>query len=46
MTLIGGDFPENTRCLLSVVLMLGQRQTYWPSVKSTLCRLVVGGTRT
>ena len=43
---IGGDFPANTRCLLSVVLMLGHRQTYWPSIKSPLGRPVVGGTRT
>ena len=43
---IGGDFPANLRCSLSVVLMLGHHKTYWPSIKSPLGRLVVGGTRT
>ena len=43
---IGGDFPANMRCSLSVVLMLGHSQTYWPSIKSPMGRLVVGGTRT
>ena len=43
---MGGNFPANTRCSLSIVLMLSQRQTYWPSIKSPLGRLVVGGTRT
>ena len=43
---MGGDFPENTTCSFSVVLMLGHCQTNWPSIKSPLGRLVVGGTRT